>query len=97
VHIGQAGGGERVGDTFKRHLARELEDGPEPPPKRESERLRDYGIGAQILADLGVRRMRLMTNRPRRIVGLEGFDLSVEETVKLNPEPATLRRLAPKS
>ena len=97
VHIGQPGGGERVGDTFKRHLSSQLEDAPEPPPKGESERLRDYGIGAQILADLGVRRMRLMTNRPRRIVGLEGFDLSVEETVKLNPEPATVHRLKPKA
>ena len=97
VHICQPGGGERGGDTFKRHLSSQLEDAPEPPPKGESERLRDYGIGAQILADLGVRRMRLLTNRPRRIVGLEGFDLSVEETVKLNPEPATVHRLKPKA
>jgi len=38
--------------------------------------------------------MRLMTNRPRRIVGLEGFDLTVEETVSMNAEP-TLERAAP--
>ena len=38
----------------------------------------------QILGDLGVHRIRLLSNQPRRIVGLEGFDLSVEETVKLS-------------
>ncbi|MBW2269644.1 MAG: 3,4-dihydroxy-2-butanone-4-phosphate synthase [Deltaproteobacteria bacterium] len=97
VHIGQPDGGERVGDTFKRHLATGSEDAPEPTPRDESNRLRDYGIGAQILADLGVRRMRLMTNRPRHIVGLEGFDLCVDEIVPLNPEPATVKRLKPKA
>ena len=41
--------------------------------------------------------MRLMTNRPRRIVGLEGFELSVEEVVPLQPETATVHRISPKS
>jgi 3,4-dihydroxy 2-butanone 4-phosphate synthase/GTP cyclohydrolase II len=45
--------------------------------------LRDYGIGAQILVDLGVRQMRLMTNNPRKIVGLEGYGLRVTERVPL--------------
>jgi 3,4-dihydroxy 2-butanone 4-phosphate synthase/GTP cyclohydrolase II len=45
------------------------------------EDMRDYGIGAQILADLGVRRMRLMTNNPKKMVGLEGYGLSVVERV----------------
>ena len=44
---------------------------------------RDYGIGAQILRDLGVRSMRLLTNNPRKFVGLEGYGLSVTETVPL--------------
>ena len=44
---------------------------------------RDYGIGAQILRDLGVRSMRLLTNNPRKFVGLEGYGLSVSETVPL--------------
>lgn len=43
--------------------------------------LRDYGIGAQILVDLGVRKMRLMTNNPKKIVGLEGYGLKVTERV----------------
>lgn len=45
--------------------------------------LRDYGIGAQILVDLGVRKMRLMTNNPKKIVGLEGYGLEVTERVPL--------------
>lgn len=45
--------------------------------------LRDYGIGAQILVDLGVRKMRLMTNNPTKIVGLEGYGLEVTERVPL--------------
>lgn len=45
--------------------------------------LRDYGIGAQILVDLGVRDIRLLTNNPRKIKGLEGYDLSVVERVPL--------------
>jgi 3,4-dihydroxy 2-butanone 4-phosphate synthase / GTP cyclohydrolase II len=45
--------------------------------------LRDYGLGAQILHDLGVRKMRLITNNPRKIKGLEGYGLSVVERVPL--------------
>jgi len=49
--------------------------------------LRDYGIGAQILADLGVRNIRLLTNNPRKIVGLKGYGLRVIERVPLEVEP----------
>lgn len=45
--------------------------------------LRDYGIGAQILKDLGVRKIRLMTNNPRKIKGLEGYGLEVVERVPI--------------
>jgi 3,4-dihydroxy 2-butanone 4-phosphate synthase/GTP cyclohydrolase II len=44
---------------------------------------RDYGIGAQILSDLGVKTMRLLTNNPRKFVGLQGYGLSVSEAVAL--------------
>lgn len=49
--------------------------------------LRDYGIGAQILHDLGVRKMKLITNNPRKIRGLEGYGLSVVERVALEMCP----------
>lgn len=45
--------------------------------------LRDYGMGAQILHDLGVRKIRLMTNNPRKVVGLDGHDLEIVEQVPL--------------
>jgi 3,4-dihydroxy 2-butanone 4-phosphate synthase/GTP cyclohydrolase II len=51
--------------------------------------LRDYGIGAQMLADLGVRKMRLMTNNPTKIVGLEGYGLEVIEQVAIVVEPCS--------
>jgi 3,4-dihydroxy 2-butanone 4-phosphate synthase / GTP cyclohydrolase II len=49
--------------------------------------LRDYGIGAQMLVDLGVRKMRLMTNNPKKIVGLEGYGLKVLERVPIEMNP----------
>jgi 3,4-dihydroxy 2-butanone 4-phosphate synthase/GTP cyclohydrolase II len=49
--------------------------------------LRDYGIGAQILVDLGVRKMRLLTNNPKKIVGLAGYGLEVVERVPIEIEP----------
>jgi 3,4-dihydroxy 2-butanone 4-phosphate synthase/GTP cyclohydrolase II len=48
---------------------------------------RDYGVGAQILADLGVHRLRLLTNNPRKFVALSGFGLEVVERVPLEVEP----------
>jgi len=55
--------------------------------------LRDYGIGAQILRELGVRKMRLLTNNPKKIVGLEGYGLEVVERVPIEM-PATRRNRA---
>ena len=49
--------------------------------------LRDYGIGAQILVDLGVHRMRLMTNNPKKIVGLEGYGIEITKRIPLEIHP----------
>ncbi len=49
--------------------------------------LRDYGIGAQILVDLGVKKMRLMTNNPKKIVGLEGYGVEVVDRVAIVAAP----------
>jgi len=48
---------------------------------------RDYGIGAQILRDLGITKIRLMTNNPRKRIGLKGYGLEIVENVHLEVEP----------
>jgi len=49
--------------------------------------LRDYGIGAQILADLGLHKIRLLTNNPKKVIGLESYGLKIVETVELRTPP----------
>jgi 3,4-dihydroxy 2-butanone 4-phosphate synthase/GTP cyclohydrolase II len=46
--------------------------------------LRDYGVGAQILVDLGIRKMRFMTNNPKKVIGLEGYGMEIAERVPLH-------------
>jgi len=50
--------------------------------------LRDYGLGAQILRDLGLRKIRLMTNNPKKIVGLQGYGLEVVERIPIETKPS---------
>lgn len=54
--------------------------------------LRDYGIGAQILADLGLKEIRLITNNPKKIIGLEGYGLKVAERVPLQISPNKINK-----
>jgi 3,4-dihydroxy 2-butanone 4-phosphate synthase/GTP cyclohydrolase II len=54
--------------------------------------LRNYGIGAQVLVDLGVRQMRLITNNPKKMVGLEGYGLKIVEQVPIQIEPNDYNR-----
>jgi 3,4-dihydroxy 2-butanone 4-phosphate synthase/GTP cyclohydrolase II len=49
--------------------------------------MRDYGIGAQILRNIGVRKMRLLTNNPKKMVGLEGYGLSIVEQIPIEVAP----------
>jgi 3,4-dihydroxy 2-butanone 4-phosphate synthase/GTP cyclohydrolase II len=60
--------------------------------------LRDYGVGAQILVDLGVRKIRLLTNNPKKIIGLSGYGLEVVERVSIEiaPNEANVRYLRTK-
>lgn len=61
--------------------------------------LRDYGIGAQVMVDLGIRKIRLMTNNPKKVIGLEGYGLEIVEEVPLPsvPNPHNLRYLQTKA
>lgn len=54
--------------------------------------LRNYGIGAQILVDIGVKKMRLLTNNPKKMVGLEGYGLSIIEQVPIEIKPNELNK-----
>jgi 3,4-dihydroxy 2-butanone 4-phosphate synthase/GTP cyclohydrolase II len=51
------------------------------------EDLRDYGIGAQIIRDLGIRKIRLMTNNPKKVIGLKGYGLEIVETIGIKIKP----------
>ncbi len=54
--------------------------------------LRDYGVGAQILAELGLHGIRLLTNNPKKVIGLEGYGLKVVETVPICVPPNPYNR-----
>jgi 3,4-dihydroxy 2-butanone 4-phosphate synthase/GTP cyclohydrolase II len=70
---------ERIGDQGRIEFHREAKS----PAKTDAERKtqREIGIGAQILADLNLRRIRLLTNHPRRVAALEGFGIEIVEQV----------------
>jgi 3,4-dihydroxy 2-butanone 4-phosphate synthase/GTP cyclohydrolase II len=60
--------------------------------------LREYGLGAQILTDLGIKRIRLLTNNPKKVVGLEGYGLEIVEqlAIKIRPNPHNAKYLKTK-
>lgn len=63
-----------------------LQPGELMPQRKQDDILRTYGIGAQILLDLGVKKMHLLTNTPKTIAGLDGFGLEIKECLPLNEE-----------
>jgi 3,4-dihydroxy 2-butanone 4-phosphate synthase/GTP cyclohydrolase II len=61
---------------------------PAPPVEENGLVLREFGIGAQVLADLGLKRIRLLTNRPRRVAGVDAYGLEILEQVLLGTDDA---------
>jgi 3,4-dihydroxy 2-butanone 4-phosphate synthase/GTP cyclohydrolase II len=72
-------------------LAFHRETRPASLPASERQTQREIGIGAQILSDLRLRRIRLLTNHPRRVAGLEGFDIEIVEQVALKTSVAAVK------
>jgi 3,4-dihydroxy 2-butanone 4-phosphate synthase/GTP cyclohydrolase II len=72
-----------------------------PPGERHAEKpyagpLREYGLGAQVLCALGVKRLSLLTNNPKKIAGIEGYGIELVESLPLAPESGTHKPAPPK-
>jgi 3,4-dihydroxy 2-butanone 4-phosphate synthase/GTP cyclohydrolase II len=89
VYLRQEGRGIGLGNKIKAYSLQD--EGQDTVQANESlgfsPDLRDYGIGAQILLDLGLHTIRILTNNPRKIVGLEGYDLEISGREPLLVEP----------
>ena len=95
VYMRQEGRGMGLGNKIR---AYRLQDSEGLDTVEANERLgfppdlRDYGVGAQILTDLGVQKMRLLTNNPRKVSGLEGHNLEIVERIPLQTRPHEFNR-----
>ncbi len=98
LHVAGGRSEDRLLRTIQAHLLppEGQEDAPRRPPGGN---LREFGTGAQILVDLGVRRLRLLTNNPKKIVGLEGYGLEVvgREAIEIAETAANRGLLAAKA
>jgi len=95
-HISKEGGvllylrqeGRGIGLPAKMHAYKLQEEGMDTIEANEKlgygSDLRDYGMGAQILYDLGVRKMRLLTNNPKKVIGLEGYGLEIVQQLPIS-------------
>jgi 3,4-dihydroxy 2-butanone 4-phosphate synthase / GTP cyclohydrolase II len=91
----------RTGEREAQLLREVRGPGEDLPGKGEPATFKDYGIGAQIIADLGLHKVRLLTNHPKKLVGLEGFHIDIVEQLPIEsdlegpeepaPEPAVSR------
>lgn len=84
----------RLGAAFERFTRSVGEQVRAAGPSDTSEALRDFGLGAQVLADLGCQKIRLLSNSDRRVVGIEGFGIEIVGRVPIPLRPASRRAQA---
>ncbi len=94
MHLYGGRSAESLINTLRSHLLPVAETDDKPPARRRapSSTLREFGTGAQILLHMGLRRLRLLTNNPRKIAGLEGYGLEVVERVPIEIEATDANR-----
>jgi 3,4-dihydroxy 2-butanone 4-phosphate synthase/GTP cyclohydrolase II len=84
IYLHQTSKGFSVDEEKRLVFHREVRPTGTPAHQRKTQR--DIGVGAQILSDLNIRSLRLLTNHPKRVAALEGFGLSIKEQVPIPTE-----------
>src|SRR6202049_4399857 len=82
---------ERIGDRTSLNFHKDRHSSSLPAADNERKTQREIGIGAQILSDINLRRIRLLTNHPRKVAGLEGFGIEIVEQIPVAAGKASLR------
>ena len=89
IYLHQTSKGFGVDDARRLVFHREIRESPTPAHQRKTQR--EIGVGAQILSDLNIHRIRLLTNHPKRVAALEGFGITIEEQIPISTSKSSAR------